>query len=57
MSNIVKLGENFFLSMFWIVVALIAAFAILGWISNKFSGNFIGNSAYWTEQHLQPQGM
>ncbi len=55
MSKLFKLGEEFFWTMFWVFVALIAGFALLGFVSNKFNGNIIGTSASWVEHAAQAQ--
>jgi hypothetical protein len=55
MHKVLKLGEEFFWTMFIIFIALIAGFAILNWLSNKFSDNFIGSAAYWTATHASDQ--
>jgi len=41
-------------SLVWLFVLLIAGFFILGWLSNNFGGNIIGQSAAWVEQNAQP---
>jgi len=54
MDRFFKFGSELFWTMFWVFAVLIAGFAILGWLSNQFSGNIIGQAASWVEENAQP---
>lgn len=48
-----KFTKELFWTAFWVFLVLIVGFAILTFISNRFSGNFIGGVASWIENKAQ----
>ncbi len=46
-----RFGQEIFWTMFWVFLVLILGFALLTWLSSRFSGNIIGNTAGWVESH------
>jgi len=54
MSGIMKFTEHFFWAMVWVFLLLIVGYAILHWISNIASGNFLGSFANWTTNAATP---
>lgn len=55
MNRLMKVGGEFFWTMFWVFIVLIAGFWLLSLLANKFSGNIVGNAADWVETHATPQ--
>lgn len=55
MQRLLKVGGEFFWTMFWVFIVLIAGFWLLSLLANKFSGNIVGNAADWVESHATPQ--
>lgn len=54
MEHILKFTEHFFWTMVWVLLVLIVAFALLGMLQSRFSGNIIGNFASWVSTHAEP---
>ncbi len=53
MKILYKFGAEIFWTMFWVFLVLIIGFAVLTFLSNRFSGNVLGSTASWVEQHAQ----
>lgn len=54
MRKFFTLGTELLWSLIWLFVLLVVGFFVLGWLSNTFSGNIVGTSASWVEQHAGP---
>jgi len=55
MKYIFKFGGELLWTTLWIFLVLVIGFGILSFLSNRFSGNLVGNAADWVEQRAQPQ--
>ena len=49
-----KIFRNLAHSVVWVFFILIVGYFVLNFLAGHFSGNFIGTSATWVEQHSQP---
>ena len=47
--------ERFFWAMVWIFLILIAGYAVLAFLRNRFGGDIIGNLAQGIQNRAQPQ--
>ena len=47
--------ERFFWAMVWIFLILIAGYAVLAFLRNRFGGDIIGNLAQSVQNRAQPQ--
>ena len=56
MGKLFRFAERLGMDAASLVLLLIISFAVLGFLANKFNGNFIGQGASWLESHAQPQG-
>lgn len=56
MGSAVNFTERLFWTLVWIAVLLVILYAVLGFVQNRFGGNFLGTIASWFNNHLQPQG-
>ena len=52
--KIAKIITNLGYSIGWVFLILIVGYFVLNFLSGRFSGNIIGQSASWVEQHSQP---
>ena len=48
--------EKFFWAMVWVFLLLIAGYAVLAFLRNRFGGDIIGNLAQGIQNRAQPQG-
>lgn len=55
MTGAVSLAEKFVWTMIIVILAMIVAFAITGWLENTGNGNWLGNFAQWVNDHARPQ--
>jgi ABC-type lipoprotein release transport system permease subunit len=49
-----KIFKNLGQSIVWLAVLLIVMYFVLNFFAKNFSGNILGSSASWVEQHTQP---
>lgn len=54
MKQFMRIGSELLWSLIWLFILLIIGFFILNWLASTFSGNVVGSSASWVEQHAQP---
>lgn len=54
MNRLLKVGGEFFRTMFWVFLVLIAGFWLLSFVANRFGGNILGNAASWVESNATP---
>jgi hypothetical protein len=47
--------EKFFWAMVWVFLLLIAGYAVLAFLRNRFGGDVIGNLAQGIQNRAQPQ--
>ena len=47
--------ERFFWAMVWIFLLLIAGYAVLAFLRQRFNGDFVGNFAQTIQNRAQPQ--
>lgn len=55
MKILFRFGEEIFWTMFWVFLVLIVGFALLSFLTSRFSGNIIGNTSSWVNAHAQAQ--
>jgi hypothetical protein len=49
-----KIFKNLTHGIVYVFFILIVGYFVLNFIAGKFSGNILGQSATWVEQHSQP---
>jgi len=54
LKRLFSFTEQFFWTMVWVFLALIAGYAILAFIQAKAGGTILGTGASWVTSHSDP---